>query len=246
MQPCLTCGSTTTIEPAPEAEDVTERSATALIQGTTTTAEQARETEDNAELKDGLREETPPSASSTTAITVLPSANAVSTTIIPPIQPITTTTTVARASARFPYTLQLACYNSEEVAREETMPFKQSGLAPFIVKSFSQRTNETLWVIYSGYYSTAEDAKRDIKRYQLSEALSARTPYAVLIGTFASAEEMSGVMTRLEQFKYSFYTIPEGASVLSLFAGAFTTRTGAEQLNLQLQADGIKSKVVLR
>jgi hypothetical protein len=53
-------------------------------------------------------------------------------------------------------------------------------------------------------------------------------------------------MTRLEQLKYSFYTIPEGDSVLSLFAGAFTTRTGAEQLNLQLQADGIKSKVVLR
>jgi|GEM_PF-752323 len=238
--------TTTTIEPAPEAEETTDLSATTINQSTATTEEQARETENNAELKDGLREETPPSASSTTAITVAPSASSVSTTTIPPIQPITTTTAVARSSARFPYTLQLACYNSEEVAREETMPFKQSGLAPFIVKSFSQRTGETLWVIYSGYYSTAEDAKRDIKRYQLSEALSARTPYAVLIGTFASAEEMSGVMKRLEQFKYSFYTIPEGASVLRLFAGAFTTRTGAEQLKLQLQEDGITSQVVLR
>ena len=87
---------------------------------------------------------------------------------------------------------------------------------------------------------------RDKQRYQLPYAIAARTPYAILIGTFASSEEMSGVMTRLEQLKYSFYTIPEGDSVLSLFAGAFTTRTGAEQLNLQLQADGIKSKVVLR
>lgn len=126
------------------------------------------------------------------------------------------------------------------------MPFKQSGLAPFIVKSFSQRTGETLWVIYSGYYRTAEEAGRDIKRYQLSEALSARTPYAVLIGTFAATEEMSEVMTRLERLKYSIYTIPEATGELSLFAGAFSTRSGAEQLKLQLQEDGITSQVVLR
>jgi hypothetical protein len=243
----LNKNSTDTAGTALKIAEKRESSTTTHKKSTTATVEQARDKTDKTNLKDGISDEAPSRLSTKPAAAVSPSTtSAVSATFNSlPVQQITTTVASASA-ARFPYTLQLACYNSEEVAREETMPFKQSGLAPFIVKSFSQRTGENLWVIYSGYYSTAEDAKRDIKRYQLSEALSARTPYAVLIGTFASAEEMSGVMTRLEQFKYSFYTIPEGASVLSLFAGAFTTRTGAEQLNLQLQADGIKSKVVLR
>ena len=241
--------STTTIEPARETADKTDRSAAALKQSNTSIIEPTRESEDKAELKDGMREETFSGAGSKPAITVSPSTSSVSTTTasnIPPIEPTTTTAAIARTAARFPYTLQLACYSSEEGAKEKALSYKRSGLSPFIVRNFSRKTDELLWVIYSGYYATEKEAGMDKNRYQLSEALVARTPYAVLIGTFASAEEMSEVMTRLEKLKYSVYTIPDGTSVLSLFAGAFTTRTGAEQLNLQLQADGIKSQVMLR
>jgi cell division septation protein DedD len=114
------------------------------------------------------------------------------------------------------------------------------------VKNVSRGKGETLWVIYTGYYETAEKADRDKQRYQVPYAIAARTPYAILIGTFAAAEEMEEVTARLEQLKYSHYTIPEETGELSLFAGAFSTRTGAEQLKLQLQADGIKSQAVLR
>jgi type II secretory pathway predicted ATPase ExeA/cell division protein FtsN len=238
--------TTTTEEPFRETEEPIDRGTTELNQSSTTTEELESETEDTADTKDGMREETSSIASSTAAMTVSPSASTVSTTVTLPIQPITTIPSVARSAARFPYTLQLACYISEEGAKEKARSYKRFGLSPFIVKNFSRKTGAPLWVIYSGYYRTAEDAGRDIKKYQLFEALSSRTPYAVLIGTFASAEDMAGIMTRLEQLKYSFYTIPEGASVMSLFAGAFTTRTGAEQLKLQLQEDGITSQVVLR
>ena len=157
-----------------------------------------------------------------------------------------TSAAIETRTAKYPYTLQLACYSSEEGARERSLLFKQSGIASYIVKNVSRGKGETLWVIYTGYYETAEKADLDKQRYQVPYAIAARTPYAILIGTFAAAEEMEGVTARLEQLKYSHYTIPEETGELSLYAGAFSTRTGAEQLKLQLQADGINSQVVLR
>ncbi len=187
-----------------------------------------------------------PAASDKPAMSTVPMKAAVTASFNTSSLKTITVTAVETRTAKYPYALQLACYNSEEVAREETLPFKRLGLVPFIVKSFSQRTGETLWVIYTGYYETAEKAERDKQKYQLRDAIAARTPYAVLIGTFAAAEEMSATVRYLEQLGYYPYAIPDGLNTLSLFAGAFSTRSGAEKLQLQLQADGIKSQVVLR
>jgi hypothetical protein len=187
-----------------------------------------------------------PAASDKPAMSTVPVKTAVTPSFnTSPLKTITVTAVETR-TAQYPYALQLACYNSEEGAREEALSFKRSGLAPFIVKSFSRGTGEILWVIYAGYYETAEKAERDKQKYQLPDAIAARTPYAVLIGTFAAAEEMSATVRYLEQLGYYPYAIPDGPNTLSLFIGAFATRQGAEQLRLQLQADNIKSQVVLR
>jgi type II secretory pathway predicted ATPase ExeA len=231
----------------PAAAVKTETSTTSFQQTTTTSVEPALKTKDKTILKDNAGKEIPSGVIDKPAATVSPSTTTTVSTAFNtlPVQQITTTVSSPKA-AQFPYTLQLACYNDEKVTREETLPFKRSGLAPFIVKSFSNRTGETLWVIYAGYYATAEEAERGKNKNHLSEAIAARTPYAVLIGTFASAEEITKVTEHLEQFKYYTYTIPDKTGKLNLFAGAFSTRSGAEQLYSQLQKDGIKGQVVLR
>ncbi|MCX5902880.1 MAG: SPOR domain-containing protein, partial [Proteobacteria bacterium] len=164
---------------------------------------------------------------------------------ISPLKTLTITAVETRP-AQYPYALQLACYSSEAGAREKYRAFKNAGLAPYIVKNVSRGKGETLWVIYTGYYETAEKADRDKQRYQLPDAIAARTPYAVLIGTFAAAEEMSVTVRHLEQLGYSPYAIPDGPGTLSLLTGAFATRPDAEQLRLQLQDDGIRSRLLLR
>ena len=155
-------------------------------------------------------------------------------------------TAMQPAPAQHPYALQLACYTSEAGTREKYRFIKNAGLSPYMVKNISRETGETLWVIYSGWYKSAEDAEKSRNTLHLDGAIAARVPYAVLIGTYPSAEEMSAMRENLEQLGYYPYALPGSPGALCLYAGAFTTRPGAEQLYRQLQEGGIKSQVVLR
>jgi general secretion pathway protein A len=180
------------------------------------------------------------------AFPAVPSAAAVTATFNTRAVIPVSATSVQPAPAQHPYALQLACYTSEVGAREKYRFFESAGLKPYMVKNISRETGEMLWVIYTGWYMSLEEAEQTKIDLHLEGSIAARVPYAVLISTYPSVEEMSAMRLNLDQHGYFPYALPGSQGTLYLYAGAFSTRAGAEQLYRQLQADGIKSQVVLR
>lgn len=153
----------------------------------------------------------------------------------------TTVTTLPEKTARYPYSIQLACYNSLPGAIERMAIFKDSGLTPYLARSLSRQTGEVYWVIYSGYYRTREEAERFKNLNNLKEALVTKTPFANLVGVYTSPEELADMIKRLERAGQFPYVIEDTADLLRLYVGAFTTRRGAESHKEELLAVGINA-----
>jgi general secretion pathway protein A len=157
--------------------------------------------------------------------------------------PETATSTAPAKINYYPFTMQLACYNSLEGAKERIVLFKKTGLSPYLVRSLSRQTGELYWVIYAGYYKTLEEGEQAKKLYSLDYAIVTKTPYANLVGVYAKPEEMTDMIMRLEKSEHFPYAIEENKNVYRLYVGAFTTRQGAEKLHDQLNAMGINAVI---
>lgn len=153
----------------------------------------------------------------------------------------TTATALPEKTVRYPYSIQLASYNSLSGAIERMALFKDAGLAPYLVKSLSRQTGEVYWVIYSGYYRTREEAERFRRLNNLNDALVTKTPFANLVGVYTSHEEMEDIIKRLERAGQFPYVIEDTAATLRLYVGAFTTRRGAESHKEELLTVGINA-----
>ena len=174
----------------------------------------------------------------TTSIFPAYKSDEVSTTI-----PETATSTLPAKTTFYPFTIQLACYNSLEGAKERIVLFKKAGLSPYLVRSLSRQTGELYWVIYAGYYKTQEEGEQVKKLYNLDYAIVTKTPYANLVGVYSKPEEMTDMIIRLEKSEHFPYAIEENKNVYRLYVGAFATKQGAEKLNDQLNAVGINTVI---
>ena len=155
----------------------------------------------------------------------------------------TATSTLPAKTARYPYTIQLACYNSLEGAKERMVLFKESGLSPYLARSVSRQTEVLYWVIYTGHYKTLEEAEQVKQKHNLNYAIVTKTPYAILVGVYSKPDEMTGIINRIESAGQFPYVIEETDNVYRLYVGAFTTKQGAENLHEQLKAAGINSVI---
>lgn len=174
----------------------------------------------------------------TTSIFPAYKSDEVSTTI-----PETATSTLPAKTTTYPFTIQLACYNSLEGAKERIVLFKKAGLSLYLARSLSRQTGELYWVIYAGYYKTQEEGEQVKKLYNLDYAIVTKTPYANLVGVYTKPEEMEVMLNRLEKSEHFPYVIEDNKNVYRLYVGAFTTKQGAEKLNEQLQAIGINAVI---
>jgi cell division septation protein DedD len=157
--------------------------------------------------------------------------------------PETATSTLPAKTTNYPFTIQLACYNSLEGAKERIVLFKKAGLSLYLARSLSRQTGKLYWVIYTGYYKTLEEGEQAKKLYNLNDAIVTKTPYANLVGVYTKPEEMEVMINRLEKSEHFPYVIEDNKNVYRLYVGAFTTKQGAEKLNEQLQAIGINAVI---
>ena len=155
----------------------------------------------------------------------------------------TTTSTLPAKTTSYPFTIQLACYNSLEGAKERITLFKKMGLSPYLIRSLSRVTGELFWVICTGYYKTMEEAESSKQTYELKEAIVIKTPYANLVGVYAKPEEMAEMINRLERSEHFPYVIADNNNVYRLYVGAFATKQGAENMNNQLRTMGINAVI---
>jgi type II secretory pathway predicted ATPase ExeA/cell division protein FtsN len=153
----------------------------------------------------------------------------------------TTAPALPEKTVRYPYSIQLASYNSLPGAMERMALFKDAGLSPYLTRSLSRQTGEVYWVIYSGYYRTREEAERFRRLNNLNDALVTKTPFANLVGVYTSHEEMADMIKKLERAGQFPYVIEDTAATLRLYVGAFTTRRGAESHKEELLTVGINA-----
>jgi cell division septation protein DedD len=145
----------------------------------------------------------------------------------------------------YPYSLILASFRSLENALNTLSYYRSTGLSPYLVKVDLEEKG-VWWRLYLGHYKTREEAQKVKKEQNFSDSLVKKTAYANLIGVFSSRRNIADMSRRLDLLGYFPYVIKEAKGPLRLFVGAFNTRKGVEEQNLELRANGIQSRVVKR
>lgn len=144
-----------------------------------------------------------------------------------------------------PYSVQVASLPSFELAQKTLQSFKQKNLPVYHVK-VNLGDKGIWWRLYIGYFATQNAAMEARETYHLPESIVQKTPFANLIGVYASMKEISAIQQRLEAMDYSTYVIKKSAHSYHLYVGAFITLKGAKELQRELKISGIATEVTKR
>ena len=162
-----------------------------------------------------------------------------------PQQPPAKKVATLQPDSYHPYSIMLSSCRLPQSARKVVSDYKKAGLAPYVVKVKFESGEEWLRVL-TGHYQTRREAVQAKKEHQLKSAIVKRTPYANLIGTYASPDEMQADLQQVKKLGYSPYFLQTPAGQFKLLVGAFVTEKGAQNLQAELQAKGIQNTVVIR
>jgi cell division septation protein DedD len=144
-----------------------------------------------------------------------------------------------------PYSILLASCRLPQSARKVISDYQKVGFAPYVTKV--EFKNGEVWLrVFTGQYPTRKAALKVKKEHRLSSALIKKTPYANLIGTFSSQNEMKERLKGLKDLGYFPYVLEGAADKFQLMVGAFITREGAEKQKSELLSKGISNEIVKR
>lgn len=145
-----------------------------------------------------------------------------------------------------PYSVYLGSFRTLERARIAVDEYAQKGIRTFPVKL--ELAEKGVWYrVYSGSYPDTRSAEAFIKENGLQGAEIKKTAYACYIDSFTNNETLEDSIGDLKEKQFFPYVIIDNAdNVHFLFAGAFISRNGAQELSEELRANGIENKVVSR
>jgi cell division septation protein DedD len=151
----------------------------------------------------------------------------------------------AEPQSPLPYSILLSSCRLPQSARKIVAEQQKAGLSPYVVKV--KYENGDVWLrVLAGQYPTRNEALRIKKIHHLSDAIVKKTPYANLVGSFATAHESKDSLKRLKDSGYSAYVIKRAENRFQVVVGAFITREGAEKQKLELQSKGIPNEIIER
>ncbi len=150
-----------------------------------------------------------------------------------------------KQEAYHPYSIMLSSCRLPQSASKIVSDYQKVGLTPYVVKVRLQSGGEWLRVL-TGHYQTRREALKAKQEHRLSGAIVKRTPYTNLIGTYTSPHEMQVELNRIKKLGYSPYFLKTQADAFKLMVGAFVTKEGAENQQVELQAKGIQTTVIIR
>jgi cell division septation protein DedD len=159
--------------------------------------------------------------------------------------PVKKTAVHVKPETHHPYSIMLSSCKLPQSARKIVSNYQKAGLAPYVVKVKFDDGGEWLRVL-AGHYKTRQEALEVKQEHRLSGAIVKRTPYANLIGTYTSKDEMQVELRRVKALGYSPYFIQTKGGQFKLVVGAFVTEEGAENQKTELQSKGIQNTVIIR
>ena len=144
-----------------------------------------------------------------------------------------------------PYSLQLSSWPTVEKASERVAMHRRTGLKAYHVR-VDLGAEGVLWRVFAGCYATMEDARRAQGTEDQPDAVVWDTPYAALVETCESEQEMQAVIGTLEARGFSPYAVMGEDGVYRIYSGAYMNQKAAETHQDDLAARGIVAKAVLR
>ena len=156
-----------------------------------------------------------------------------------------TESSAGKPESHLPYSILLSSCRLPQSARTIVAQHQKAGLAPYVVKV--EFKNGDKWLrVFAGQYPTRNDALEVKKVHQLSNAMVTKTPYANLVGSYATEAEAKDSLKPLKDSGYAPYVLKRAENRFQVVVGAFITREGAEKQKSELQSKGIPNQIIER
>ena len=144
----------------------------------------------------------------------------------------------------YPYSLYVGSFRTAALAQRAVSIYRKKGLSPYWVKVV---LSSGIWYrVYAGYFESRNQAEDFRQEKRLSKTTVKETPYANLIGTYASIDDLVEKIAILRDLGYSPYVIKDNDEKSRLYVGAFQPKRRAERTYQELEASGIMNRIVKR
>lgn len=152
---------------------------------------------------------------------------------------------IPQTPTSYPYSLHDGSYRTLPPAREAVETYRKMGLEAYWT-AVNLGEKGTWYRVFIGYFNDPESARRIIAAKSLNDVRPEETPYANLIGTYASGDDLERQRRLVAERGYSPYVIMDDNGKLNLYVGAHATLKTAEKFSSELNARGILSRAVQR
>lgn len=143
----------------------------------------------------------------------------------------------------FPFSILLSSCREKENALAALAGFQGAGPV-YIVRS-EVKGKGAWWRVLTGLYRSVDEAGQARKALGVPGAVVVRTPFANRLGVFPS-EAAADAAARVKALGYFPYSIRGSDGSVELVVGAFLAGSEAENLQREMQAQGIASEVIRR
>lgn len=144
-----------------------------------------------------------------------------------------------------PYSLHVGSFQSTRRTQEAIDAFAGMGISAYRVKVDLGEKGK--WFrVFTGCYSTADEAAAFKKRHAINDARILKTDYAVQLKKNASKKDLDTLNNRLKGIGYDAYAVDQGNNRFQLLVGAFQTKDAALDQAMALKASGVDGEVISR
>lgn len=148
-------------------------------------------------------------------------------------------------AARYPYSVYLGSYQTQEMAQKAISSFNEEGYPAYWSKV--RLGDKGVWYrVFAGFFRNEAEAQSFVSSRQIKDAEIKLTKYSVLLGVFATRAEAEQKRSMMLQLGFTAYEIPEPRGRICLYSGAFLTKQGADIALAELASKGIKGSAVER
>ena len=146
---------------------------------------------------------------------------------------------------KYPYSILLGTYSTIKLVMEGLQQYKTIGLQAYWVK-IDLGSKGIFFRLFTGQFTTRNDAVAFLRNHKLPEALIKLTRYACLVGTFTSKSEVDHAAVSIFEKRYHPYSIQLSDNQYRLYVGTFYTQIGAQNFCKELAANGFNCEAVER
>jgi hypothetical protein len=149
------------------------------------------------------------------------------------------------ARGAYPFSILLSSCKEKPSAVTALSGYRKTGLTAYIVET-DLGAKGLWWRILAGSYRTLDEAAQARKALRFSDAVVVKTPYANLIGQYASEKEAFQAADRLGSKDVFPYVVRTSGNSFQLLAGAFPSQQGAEKHQRELESKGVAAHTIQR